>query len=483
MDELFEYQKIHTNIIINILNNNNRCIDASDTGTGKTYTSIAICKELNLIPYIVCPKSVISNWINIIDLFKIKIYNIYNYEKLIKNDFIVKEDEYFNWNINIDYSKYLFIYDEAHKCKNEDTINSKLLYNLSQLDTKILLLSATFIDKIEQFDFFSKILNIKKSILNNLNYKSNKLNCIHNIIFPKYGHRMKIDDMKDIFKKNILDMNEIDIKEYYLIDEIYNDLINSLKSNKKNFKYIQELREKIELLKINKIVELTKENINNGLSVVIFVNFTKTLQTLCKLLNTNCIIYGQQTLETRTNNINDFNYDKSRIIICNIKSGGSGISLHDIHSKHQRISLISPTWSAQDMVQVLGRIHRAMAKTDAIQKILFCKNTYEEDISQILQQKINTILIINNGNNNSNIGKILIKDIETYEDKINKNINNYSYEELYNNINKIQNKINEYEKILKSNINNDKINETKYLIKKNKKELEIYENKLNNLFI
>ena len=60
-----------------------------------------------------------------------------------------------------------------------------------------------------------------------------------------------------------------------------------------------------------------------------------------------------------------FNSDKSRIIICNIASGGCGISLHDTHGIFQRISLISPSWSVRDIIQVIGRIHRAMAKSDA----------------------------------------------------------------------------------------------------------------------
>ena len=88
------------------------------------------------------------------------------------------------------------------------------------------------------------------------------------------------------------------------------------------------------------------------------------------------------------------------IIICNIQSGGTGISLHDTNGNHPRISLISPTWSAQDLLQVLGRIHRAMAKTNSIQKIIFCKGTFDENIGYILKNKINNILMLNNGNSN-----------------------------------------------------------------------------------
>jgi superfamily II DNA or RNA helicase len=47
MDEirskLLPYQIDHTDQIIKSLKSHNRCLDASDTGTGKTYTAIAVC--------------------------------------------------------------------------------------------------------------------------------------------------------------------------------------------------------------------------------------------------------------------------------------------------------------------------------------------------------------------------------------------------------------------------------------------------------
>ena len=74
-----------------------------------------------------------------------------------------------------------------------------------------------------------------------------------------------------------------------------------------------------------------------------------------------------------------------RIIIAIIQAGG--VSLHDLH-RILRMSLISPTWSGQDLVQCLGRIHRADVFAPAQQRIVFCADTYEERISEILQKKL-----------------------------------------------------------------------------------------------
>ena len=77
---LLDYQIQHYKNTVRILNDNNACLDASDTGTGKTYTAIASCKKLNLIPFIICPKSVISNWNKVCKIFNIVPHAIVNYE-------------------------------------------------------------------------------------------------------------------------------------------------------------------------------------------------------------------------------------------------------------------------------------------------------------------------------------------------------------------------------------------------------------------
>jgi SNF2 family DNA or RNA helicase len=104
------------------------------------------------------------------------------------------------------------------------------------------------------------------------------------------------------------------------------------------------------------------------------------------------------TEDQRIKVIEDFQSNKTNIIIANIKAGGVGISLHDLHGGHPRVSIISPTWSAQDTMQTLGRIHRAEGKTPAIQKFVFCAGTIEEYICDKLREKLDNMSMINDGN-------------------------------------------------------------------------------------
>src|SRR4029079_11469848 len=71
--------------------------------------------------------------------------------KIKKNNDENKEEiEYtYSWNLPDDI---IIIFDEAHRCKNQRTGNSVLLYTVAKTkNTKILLLSATVSDKPENF--------------------------------------------------------------------------------------------------------------------------------------------------------------------------------------------------------------------------------------------------------------------------------------------------------------------------------------------
>jgi hypothetical protein len=108
-------------------------------------------------------------------------------------------------------------------------------------------------------------------------------------------------------------------------------------------------------------------------------------------------------------------------MIANIKAGGTGVSLHDLHGNYPRVAIHFPTWSSIDFKQALGRIYRANAKSDARQIIVYCggkaapigpegnqnDTTFNDEngnrvgvevlIAAIANKKLRTIEWINNG--------------------------------------------------------------------------------------
>lgn len=426
--KLLDFQQKHSDILIESLLKNNIGISAADTGTGKTYIAIYIAKTLNLKPFIICPKSVIYNWINVIKKFEIEYYGIANYE-LIKNLTFYEPTtdklgllgqkqklKYINKDLKFDLpDDCLLIFDEAHKCKNKKTINSKLLLNINikEINYKLLLLSATLADTIENFAVFATLLKLVPDIdlygLCMRKYFNNNLILVNKEIYPKFGGRIKIKEIKDIPDNIILpdkyymDNAEEIQKQYELIQLLVEDTEEKIQNSNCILEQMIRARQQIEALKVPTIVDLIKTHLDNNLSVVVFVNFINTIALINSEIKIECKICGDQSLEERNKAIEDFQSNKKRFIVATMQSGGVGISLHDTDGDYPRVSIISPSWSAQDLMQSLGRIYRAGLKSKAIQKIVYCADTIEELIAEKIQSKLNNYASLNDGKEKSKI--------------------------------------------------------------------------------
>jgi superfamily II DNA or RNA helicase len=466
---LLKYQIPHVNKMIRSLHIYNIAVDASDTGTGKTYCALSIAKMLNLKPLIICPKSVLTNWNRVateldIEPLIITNYDIiiskmskkkqeallktvdnkshlyYCYKKYVRINDKKKEEEYdededededddkeqkqtddqtgvyvcetFEWKIP---ENTLIIFDEVHRCKSDKSLHYKLLISIKNYLTsniKCLLLSATIADKPRSFKSIAYLLDwITNPKSFNVWLKAataisgeTQTKTINRTLFRTHGSRIKITKLGDLFPQNSIqpecyDMdNAVEIeKEYENIKTVINELRE--KKNKSNNILTQIIRSRqiIELLKIPSFCELINNHLENNYSVVIFVNFTETLNRLATFFKTKSVIHGNQNIKERTKIIDDFQANKTKLIIANIETGGVGISLHDIHGNHPRVSIISPSWSAQNTIQTLGRIHRADGKTPAIQKFVFCAGTLEDHICEKLKNKMDNLSMINDG--------------------------------------------------------------------------------------
>tara|TARA_B110000037_G_C17071346_1_gene486005 strand:- start:33 stop:1409 length:1377 start_codon:yes stop_codon:yes gene_type:complete len=415
---LLDYQVLHVQNLVNCLKKNNIVLDTSDTGCGKTYCALATCKQLNLRPIIFCPKTIMNNWTKIALIFKVKPVFICNYETIRNCKYYVnkkrkkcpyikyiKSKKYYKWK-NIK-DNHVFIFDEVHFCRNKSTLNGKLLISVKKY--KSILLSATLIDNLKHLQIFTYLLDWCKDIRKTKSYLSAQTRKFTDVkyicekLYPKYASRISISKLGDKFPSNSVSVNcydddnvELINKEYDKLKHYYKKLDSKFKDEKKNL--LSEIifsRQRIEIYKIGILVDLANQYIENKYSVVIFVNFTKSIKLLSKLLKTDCIIWGQQTIEERQSHIEQFQQNKKKIIICNIHAGGQSINLHDIHGNHPRVSLIIPSYSSTQLIQALGRIHRASSKTPAIQKIIFCSGTIEDHINERLGTKIKHLKEIN----------------------------------------------------------------------------------------
>ncbi len=446
---MFNYQKIHVTNLKHVLNTNNCVLDASDMGTGKTYTAIQTCKELGYKPLIICPKSVISIWKNVSKKLNHDVFFIVNYETFIMCKYYDTNNNrvdcpYITQNINFKnnqsdlddkYTRYVFdlpkddkimiIFDEAHRANNIYTHIGQLLISAKLSGNKIMMLSATIADKPDKFKLFLWVLNFVdtklgfvESIRTILKWYSrdthNIMDRVYKMLYPNKASRMDIKLLGDTFPKTQIlaesyymgekRTNEIQ-KQYDIVAECLNDLKNKIKNNgdkeKNHLVMMLRAHQKIELLKIPTFLELIEDFVQQKYSVAVFVNYRETLNNLNKIINNKyktSVVNGNQTEHERTNNIEMFNNNTHKIILLNIKAGSVGISLHDTRGNHPRVSLISPTYNSIDFVQALGRIHRAGSKSNSLQRIVFCTGTVEEKIAEALKHKLLNINSINTGN-------------------------------------------------------------------------------------
>lgn len=428
---LLDYQIPHTASLVQILEKNRYALDMSDPGTGKTYTALAACRELRLTPAIVCPKSVVPAWERVLKSFGIKPYFVTNWEGAKTESFKHGSFDYrtgvYTWKLGR--TQILLIMDEVHKAKGVDSQNSAMLIAAKAQDLITLMLSATAADNPRDM----RALGYRLDLHDLVDFKkwSEDMGCyqdtqgrderivwrctdvdsamlsVHKQIVPSKAARMRISDLGDRFPETQITADLYEIKGRQKQNEAFETLVAEIKQLQKEAKegwpsaaltLNMRYRQLTEHLKVETLVALTHDYLENKKSVAIFVNYTETLFELAKKFPKASLIHGGQTRKgEREKEIQAFQEDKARVIICNIKAGGVGVSLHDVTGRYGRVSLICPTYSAQDLIQAAGRVHRAGGMSKSLQRIIYARGTVEEEMCRKVATRVASIQALNDG--------------------------------------------------------------------------------------
>ncbi len=446
-DSLLSPQRDHAVSMLNSIYINGVAADLSETGTGKTYVAAWVAKQLNVPLVVICPKVVRKTWGEVLAKFGIKANVVINYEKLSRGNteylkFKNDNDSYVE-NYQFTFPKdALVILDETHKCKALKSKNANMLIALKQHGYKLFLLSATAATnptEMRSFGYATLLHNLSnfKNFLYSCNVNVNRYGAfevnladektrmamrdIHDTLFNKIklAGRMTRKAFGSIFPDNRINATAFDMgantDKINRVYEIMDAELAALEESSANYKQhhfaiMTKARRMAELLKVPTIVDQIEDLYDEGISPVIFVNYTETVEAIAKKLNKkskfdNQIAYivGGQTNKQRDNDIADFQNNVKRIMIVNLSAGNAGISLHDLNGNFPRHSIVSPSFSAINMIQALGRIHRAEGKSPCIQTIMFAADTIEEQACRRVQAKINNLDALNDGDLTSGI--------------------------------------------------------------------------------
>ncbi len=425
-------------------------MNAGETGTGKTAETCAACKELGLRPAIVCPKNLIPVWRKACrDWGLPEPVFVLNYEAIRAG-----RTPFLTWDVQ-GKSKVarwhlppgtILIFDEAHRCAGDDSLNSKMLAAVRRYGIPVICLSATaaesplklralgFVLRLhhggESYWTFLKAHGCVKGFWGGIEFPVGSarpgsrrafqiararegLARLHTAIFeggsvpcsagasaavPR-GTRVRIRDLGDVFPETLLTAEAYDFGDD--IAKVYVDIFRAQSERGPSVNHLVEMlraRQDAELLKAPGLAEMAADAVEEGRSVVIFVNFRATLTALRELIPHLPVIEGNTSMEERTDILRRFGADEVRIVAANLATAGEGLDgLQDLRGEFPRLALISPGFSAVQLKQALGRIHRANAKSKSIQRIVFAAGTVEERACEAVRAKLSNMALLNDG--------------------------------------------------------------------------------------
>lgn len=302
--KLFTFQVycLYEMLIALVINKRNAILNGSDTGTGKTYVTAALCKEgivngtkHSLKPIVFCRKSLITYWHNVLKEFGIEDSVVINYEMVTGNrkeeNFKYKEvltidhmdstANRFKWKVN---EYHCIIFDEVHNCKNPNSLHGKLLLSTRNLKSKVVMLSATVSAMPKDFAIFGYMLGFYENIKQGKSWIAARVmedkrslirvrnSSINRAIYPLKGSRMDITELDDSFPKNNIiamayDLEESIIKEFDAKYQYIKNLSNGIK-NKIVKKNSGKTSESSELGKSSESSNTKIENYNSSADIL-----------------------------------------------------------------------------------------------------------------------------------------------------------------------------------------------------------------------
>lgn len=181
---------------------------------------------------------------------------------------------------------------------------------------------------------------------------------------------------------------------------------------------LQKLKQVASQAKIERIVEDTENIVEQGEKVIIFTQYTQTLQDLKKAITAKKIravtLSGEDNQNARQLSIDGFQTnDDTKVFIGNIKAAGVGITL----TKASTVIFADMEWTPALHEQAEDRAHRIGQTSQVNVYYYIAKGTIEEDIVELLGKKNQIIKSILEGDKNRakdiNVARELVKKLST----------------------------------------------------------------------
>ena len=439
----------HQKVAIEKLLANNKFILADDMGLGKTTAAVIASMESGAKKVlIVCPASLKINWDREIKNYtdrRVLIvegrkwgstfdYYIINYDILKNYHTTEKSEDSDDYKLLVNEKFDLAIVDEAHYVSNATANRTRLLNDVLETIPKVWLLTGTPMTS-RPINYFN-LLKIVDSPLT-LNWQSYVRRYCKGYQFSVGNRKVwntsgasNLDELRERtksyvlrrMKTDILDLPEKIVTPVFveLTSKMYDEeleeftrISNDKKDNETisvTLNRLMKIRQLIAYEKIPYTCEIIDKCLDQGKKVIVFTNFTMSLDMLHEKYKKNSVILnGSMSKEKKQESVDRFqNEDKIKIFISNIVAGGVGITL----TAGEVVVMNDLSFVPAHHSQAEDRAYRYGQQNSVLVYYPVFENTVEKIIYNILQKKKGIIdQVMGDGEYSESFSKDLLKSL------------------------------------------------------------------------
>jgi SWI/SNF-related matrix-associated actin-dependent regulator 1 of chromatin subfamily A len=439
----------HQKVAIEKLLANNKFILADDMGLGKTTAAVIASMESGAKKVlIVCPASLKINWDREIKNYtdrKVLIvegrkwgstfdYYIINYDILKNYHTTEKSEDSDDYKLLVNEKFDLAIVDEAHYVSNSTANRTRLLNDVLETIPQVWLLTGTPMTS-RPINYFN-LLKIVDSPLA-LNWQAYVRRYCKGYQFTVGNRKVwntsgasNLDELRERtksyvlrrMKTDILDLPEKIVTPVFveLSSKMYDEeleeftrISNDKKDNETisvTLNRLMKIRQLIAYEKIPYTCEIIDKCLDQGKKVIVFTNFTMSLDMLHEKYKKNSVILnGSMSKEKKQESVDRFqNEDKVKIFISNIIAGGVGITL----TAGEVVVMNDLSFVPAHHSQAEDRAYRYGQQNSVLVYYPVFENTVEKIIYNILQKKKGIIdQVMGDGEYSESFSKDLLKSL------------------------------------------------------------------------
>jgi SWI/SNF-related matrix-associated actin-dependent regulator 1 of chromatin subfamily A len=433
----------HQKIAIEKLAGSKRFILADDMGLGKTTSTIIAALETGSKKVlIVCPASLKINWQREIENYSDRPVFIAEGKKFSsEHDFVIvnydilknfhdsdpkKKDESLLLQSKFD----LVILDEAHMISNVQAQRTKIINSFAKKVERVWLLTGTPMTS-RPMNYYNLLNLIESPVAQN--WKAYAIRYCQGFQFTAGKRKVwnvmgasNLEELRDRTSKQILRRLKEDVLD--LPDKIITPVYLRLKSKEyedlmgeyydwydKNpdesssltvqFSKLMKVRKVIANEKTKQTIDFAENILEQGKKVIIFTNFTDTLQTIYQHFGKQAVyLDGSCSNAMRQQAVDSFqNDDKIKVFVGNLKAAGVGLTL----TAAEVVIMNDLSFVPAEHAQAEDRAYRYGQKSNVLVYYPLFENTIEGAIYDILNRKKQIIRTVMGDEQPENTGDIV----------------------------------------------------------------------------